>query len=386
VRSVLKLYKNHLNYSAIAVFVLIFAGVGAKLLISSHAASPYASLEADSGQLTGSATIQSDPNASSGSYVQFGTNPTNLTAMIQGIESPTKAVASEYSTNDNLGNSMDSLKIIANPSGGYLGVYQDINGTTGVGTVKLATSTDLMHWTFVTNLDDQASQPNIVATSDGGFLVVEEYNNQTGSGGEVRFLHYPSLSALYSGTYDKEFTAARTLSNSNEGTPNIYSVTLSPNISNSVINIGFHYNDNTTGHDRQATGTLTNFSTWTASIDTTLNNAIIAAAAAAGQTVNGNIGDRDDVIYQGSIYNLQEVQYTSGDFGSWRTYFYNFSNNTAQPLNITTAHGSTAFANPHFTILKAPNGTPSMVVTLFIPVQGAGLDEAGTAIYYFPLN
>src|SRR5208282_73690 len=176
------------------------------------------------------------------------------------------------------------------------------------------------------------------------------------------------------------------LSSTNEGTPNIYNVKLRPNINHSVIQVGFHYNNNSTGLDRQAVGTLTNFTNWSASVDTTLNNALITAAQKAGETVNGNIGDRDDVIYRGSMYNLQEVQYAQNNFASWRAYFYNFPNNTAQLLNIKTAHSSTAFANPHFTLLNSPNGTPSMVVTMFIPVQGAGLDEAGTLIYYFPLN
>src|SRR5208282_5403768 len=61
-----------------------------------------------------------------------------VTTMINGIQSPTTATASRYSTNDNLNESMDSLKIFANPKGGYLGVYQDINPTNGVGTVRLA--------------------------------------------------------------------------------------------------------------------------------------------------------------------------------------------------------------------------------------------------------
>jgi hypothetical protein len=63
----------------IIVFVLVVAGIGTYLILSSHAATPYASINADSGTLAGSASIQTDSNAYDGKYVQFGTTSNSNT-------------------------------------------------------------------------------------------------------------------------------------------------------------------------------------------------------------------------------------------------------------------------------------------------------------------
>jgi hypothetical protein len=77
-----------------------------------------------------------------------------------------------YNAKDSAGNTMDTAKIIANPSGGYLSVYHTGN------TMRLASSTDLLNWTFRRVLDSQATQPTIQALPTGGFLTAAEYNNQ----------------------------------------------------------------------------------------------------------------------------------------------------------------------------------------------------------------
>lgn len=68
-----KLSENRLRNITGTLFVLLFAFVGIHLLSSSHAASPYASLNADQGSLTNPATVQTDGSASDGKSVQFGT-------------------------------------------------------------------------------------------------------------------------------------------------------------------------------------------------------------------------------------------------------------------------------------------------------------------------
>lgn len=54
------------------VFVLAFALLGAYLLFVSHAATPYGSAEAESGAVTGSASVITDGTGSGGKAVQFG--------------------------------------------------------------------------------------------------------------------------------------------------------------------------------------------------------------------------------------------------------------------------------------------------------------------------
>lgn len=70
-----------LRHSAfLAFFVLLFGGLGAYLLIGSHAASPFSSVAASQGTLAGGAASQTDTTASSGNKVTFnGTNGTQTT-------------------------------------------------------------------------------------------------------------------------------------------------------------------------------------------------------------------------------------------------------------------------------------------------------------------
>lgn len=304
--------------------------------------------------------------------VSASTEPPTIQDVVGNV---TAASGFRYGARDDLGNTMDTVKIIANPSGGYLSVYHtgDI--------VRLATSSDLLNWTFKVTLDPQATQPTIQALSTGGFLTAVEYNDQVGSGGKLRLRHYPSETALYSGSFDREITLARTLSACNEGTPNFYSVSLTPDIDNSVIVMGFHYHKNCSV-DRQASGTLTNFTSWTSMAEAALDQTLKNATYVVGQSVGGNIGDRDQMSYDGQLYNLHEVQYIKNDFGSWRTYLYDWQTNLAEYLPMTTHGGSTSFANPTFTTLASPSGSPAVVATMFVPSQGSAPGEGGSLIYY----
>ena len=285
------------------------------------------------------------------------------------------ATGYRYAVTDSAGNTMDTVKIIANPSGGYLAVYHTGDN------VNLASSTDLLNWSFRRRLDGQATQPTIYALPTGGFLTATEYNNQVGSGGQLRLRHYANRTALFAGSFNRERTIPRTLSACNEGTPSFYSVSLVPDIDHSVIDIGFHFQQNC-DLDRQARGTLTNFTTWTAAADVAADNALTAAAAAVGQVVNGNIGDRDTCTFDNTRYTLHEVQYTKNDFGTWRVYLRTWQSGTTAYLPITTHGGSTAVANPTITALTAPSGNPAIVTTMFVPSEGAAPGEAGPLIYY----
>jgi hypothetical protein len=292
------------------------------------------------------------------------------------LESVPAATGHRYGARDNLGNTLDTLKVIPDPGGGYLGVYHTLVG--GVFVTKLATSTDLLAWRHRADLDAHASQPTIAALADGSFVVAYEKDSGCtgrGAGGNcLRFLHYPSRSALLAGEAERSFQAARTLSNCAEGTPNIYSARLEPDIASSEIDVGFHYFRGC-DVDRQARGTLTDFSSFSARVEPQLN----AAFEAFGP--GGNIGDRDSLDWEGKTYNLHEVQFTKGDFGSWRTLLYQWGAG-AQRLSIRTHKGSTAFANPTFTSLRSPSGREALLVTIFLPHQGAPVGEGGELVYY----
>lgn len=75
-----------------------------------------------------------------------------------------------YRIRDDRGRTMDTLKVIADPDGGYLAVYH-VGVGRGIFEVHVATSPDLQQWTWRARLDGFASQPYITAMPDGGFLV-----------------------------------------------------------------------------------------------------------------------------------------------------------------------------------------------------------------------
>jgi len=305
-------------------------------------------------------------------------------ALVSMLEDVPSATAYRYLTRDSVGNTMDTLKVIEGSPSRYLGVYHTLSG--GVFRVKVATSTDLMSWTFRTDLDEYASQPTISRLSDGSFIVAYE----KGSGGTVKcdgmgvtgneclyFRHYADEANLFSASFDREFKVTRTLSACAEGTPNVYSAALSPDIDHSTIQIGFHYFRNC-DVDRQARGTLTNFNSWTAQVETHVNDLFQAWTPSLG----GNVGDREFAVFGGTPFALVEAQYTKADWASWRVFIHDQQSDSLAQLNVKTHKGSTAFGNPSVTMLTSPNGRPAMFVTYFVFTQGSAPGEEGELVFY----
>ncbi len=300
---------------------------------------------------------------------------TEMAALITDV---TTADAYRYGLHDSAGSSMDTLKVIRDSAGRYLGVYHTL--ISGAFHVKLAMSTDLLTWTYRVDLDTHASQPTMAATSDGGYLLAEEADNNglvATSATWLRFRHYANFADLVAGASDATFNAPHTLVSTTggaEGTPNIYSASFSPDLSHSVIDIGFHYFKDAVV-DRQARGTLTNFSAWSTRTEPQIDSAIMALG------VTGNIGDRDSVVFEGSRLNIHEGQVTPGDWSSWRVFLYDPSSARAVRISVRTHKGSISFANPSYSILMGPTGSQVILVTLFLPVSGSATGEAGELLY-----
>jgi hypothetical protein len=294
------------------------------------------------------------------------------------LQEVTAADGHRYHTRDDQQVGMDTAKIIARPQGGYLAVYHHL--LDNVFRVRLATSDNLLDWHYVTTLEHGASQPTVAALSDGGFVVAYEKDGSGtscgGSGSCLAFKHYRDLAALLAGTHDRAAVVNRTLSSCNEGTPNIDAATLDPDIDRSIIDVGFHYFRGC-DVDRQAIGTLTNFSSWQARTDSNLN----ALFTGLG-TIKGNIGDRDAFSYQGRPYSLVEAQSTKHDFGSWRPYLFDRTSNSLTSLSVATHRGSRSLGNPTWTDLVLPGGARGFVATHFIFSEAAAPGEAGSLVYY----
>jgi hypothetical protein len=290
------------------------------------------------------------------------------------VEDVPGSTAHRYGTRDNVGNSMHTLKVVKSPLGGYLGVYHTVTSTRYV--VKVATSVDLLNWSFAANLAVDASQPTIFPLKRGAALVA--YETHAGCPAAQRCLalrYYATESALLNGAATRSLILPRKLSSCAEGTPNIFNA-----LSNlTIVDIGFHYFQDCRV-DRQARGTLRDFdpATWAPTPTPSIDGGVLGA----GASPDGMIGDRDGSSYDGYYHRLIEAQIAPGGFSSWRNFLW--SGGTVMQLSIRTHGGSQAFANPTFTPLPLPNGEPGVVVTQFLPTSGAAPGETGELVYYRP--
>ncbi|KAJ7208785.1 hypothetical protein C8J57DRAFT_1484398 [Mycena rebaudengoi] len=275
-----------------------------------------------------------------------------------------------YSAKDNQGRTMDTAKIIQPPEGDYLAVYHTLRDD-GRFHSAIATSTDLLQFTFSADFGAGSSQPTLFFVGDGSYVMAWEQDPNN----HIAVRYFANRASLLAANPTRSFDTPMTLSACAEGTPNIYSVKLKPDIDHSFIDIGGHYFRDCQA-DRQQRGNLTNFSHWVTSSRPDVDNAILFWG------VQGNIGDRDAVTFGGFQFQLMEGQSTFGDFGSFRTFLYDFSTGNADRVNITTARGSTAFANPSISTIKTPDGESAVVVGMFLPGEGAAAGEAGQLIYY----
>ena len=293
-----------------------------------------------------------------------------LESLIQNVSG---AQAKRYNATDSASHTMDCLKIIPNPNvaGQFLGVYHCYFNGGSTAYVCLATSTDLLNWTFVRTLagasGSNATQPTIIAVGTGFMVAWEQEPNN-----HVKLAYFTSWANLQANTVSKSMDLPRQLSTYAEGTPSFYSATATS------ADIGFHYYQNGTV-DRQARGQMANWSTWTSSAQTAIDNAMLYYG------VGGNIGDRDTVVSQGYSFNIQEAGGNNSDFGSWRVFLYDAQTGNADKLSIQTDGGSKAFANPTATLTTLGSQTV-LVCTLFVPTENSAAGEKGELIYYSPVS
>jgi hypothetical protein len=286
------------------------------------------------------------------------------------VEDVAGSAAYRYGLRDNFGNSMEGLKVVKSPFGGYLGVYHTT--TAGRSAVKVATSTDLMSWRFQSNLVDNASHPTIHKPARDTSLVAYESHVSCGGAGHCLALrYYTTESALLSGAASRRVTLPRRLSTCGEGSPSVFSAAADL----SSIDLGFDYVRDCSV-DRQARGTLQDFdpTTWSPYATPSVDEAILAG----GASPDGDIGDRDGNAHDGVYNRLYEGQLAA--ISSWRTFL--LVGGVATQLSTRTHGGSRGFAKPTFTPLTLPSGEPGVVVTQFVTSAGAAPGEAGELIYY----
>jgi hypothetical protein len=287
----------------------------------------------------------------------------------------------DYGAVDSSGKTMDTAKIIAKPGGGYLAVYHCLVST--VFEVRVADSTNLATWTYRATLGTHESQPAIAVLPDGGFLVpVEADNNgiQSPSATWIRFHYYTSLANLLAGTaartLDTEHTLVGPISGGGaEGTPHVYRVVSYTDIDHSIFDIGCHYFMGAVT-DRQARGTLTNWSSWSMRTEPLIDTAVARQGAA------GKVGDRDSLTWGDSTLVIVEAQTVQNDNATWQPYLYDWQTGQAVRLSVKTHGGSTGFANSTMTLLPGPVSGTVLLATHFIFGAAAAPGESNSLIYY----
>jgi hypothetical protein len=288
-----------------------------------------------------------------------------------------------YNVKDDQGCRLDTIKIIENPEGGYLGMYH--SNVSKILQVRLANSTDLLRWTFIRTIDQEAAQPTIAKAPNNAYIVAFEKEDANNT--RLRFQYYSNLSSLIIGPPDATYDANRTLSSSHEGTPNVYNVTIEGSTLSACIS--FHYDDGSV--DNAAVGWLTipldnpQNMVWNNTQPLTRYNQDLRDK----YQVKGNIGDRDYGQIFGRNFTLQEgnLEERSPDtnWTAWRIFLYDHSTRSFTKLSITTHFNATSFGNPTFTFLRSPNNKPCIVITYFLFGEGLSdeyKDKAGELIFY----
>lgn len=249
----------------------------------------------------------------------------------------------------------------------FAAVYHTWSEADGAFHVSLATSTDLLDWTWRQGYGAQASQPTIAAATDGGYVIAWE---QEPDPIHLTIAYYATWDDLLVGKVTHRIDPPVTTRACGEGTPSIEAA------SSARVDIGFHYHADCTT-DREAGG-WTDWTTWQ-TWQTTTRPVMDAALTDAG--LKGSHGDRDGITYRGHDLILVEGQQVQGDWRTFLVLLYDDASHAAETVAFRTHAGSTAFTNSTITPL-AIDGKPAIVVTLFLPTEGAKGDESGELLYY----
>lgn len=281
------------------------------------------------------------------------------------IEDVTAATAYRYRTTDDAGRSMDTAKIIWIPeANAFAAVYHTWSDTDSAFHVQIATSVDLMGWTWRQELASLASQPTIAAASDGGYVVAWE---QEPDPIHLAIAYYATWVDLQAGKPTRRIDPPVTTPACGEGTPSIEAA------SSAHVDLAFHYHADC-DLDRQAGGS-TDWTTWRANTRPGIDKAL------ADVGVRGHMGDRDHIAFRGNDFTLIEGQLARDDVSSWRTFLYDEWAGSVEPLRFRTHAGSMAFSNPTITQIEI-DGAAAILVTLYVITEGAAGSEGGELIYY----
>lgn len=294
------------------------------------------------------------------------TDPMAVSAALRAyLEDVKGAAGRRYAERDDRGHELDGLAILPAPDGGFVGVSHWWSEPPGEFHIGLSTSNDLLTWTWRAELGRRASMPAIAEASDGGYVVAWEQEPDN----HLAFAWYRSWDDLLTARRSKWFEAEQRLSDCAEGTPNLIAA------SSTAVEFGFHYFAGC-DLDREASGKM-DWSEWSAEKRTDLDAVVLA------NDVAGGIGDRDTFRFRGSEFMLIEAMSVPDDWSTWKIYLVDGAR--ATPLAIKTDGGSRAFTNPTAEVVNLDDQS-TLVVSMFVPQEGAASGETGSLVYYVPID
>ena len=275
----------------------------------------------------------------------------------------TSLVRSKFKLKDDLERPMNVIKIVKTNEDTlnnflYLGVYH-VTISKDNFNLQLAGSNDLFNWSFITEIDQNAHQGDIVKWNDGYLIAYEEDKIQGAN--NIALKYYANYDHLISNHYTFEKHLNTSIHNFRvEGTPDIRHFT-GENPTNGSILIGFHYHDGTV--DKLAMGVLKNGNIWTTWKDS------LAESNLRDMNFKGNIGSRKGFKYRGKSLTYQEARFVKNDWSSWRIMLG--LNGYYSEVLISTPKKSTSFANPSITEIE----NNKYVISLFVPTEGNHYSE-----------
>ena len=282
----------------------------------------------------------------------------------------TKPSRSKFKLKDDLRRRMNVIKIVKTNEScphkyPYLGLYH-VRVSEDNFNLQLAGSNDLFNWNFITEIDKNAHQGDIVKWNDGYLVAYEEDKIQGANNIALKYYtDYDSLISNHS-TYDKHLNTSIHRFGV-EGTPDIRNFS-GESPTNGNIQIGFHYYDGTI--DKLAMGVLQNGETWTTWKDT------LSEINLRDMNFKGNIGSRKGFQYKDELLTLQEARLVKGDWSTWKIMLG--LNGYYTEVLISTPKGSKSFANPSITEID----TNKYAISLFLPTEGNHFRENNGGVIF----
>ena len=286
------------------------------------------------------------------------------------LQNSTSNLHSKFKLKDDLGREMNVIKIVKtieidSNKFSYLGLYH-IRVSKDNFNLQLAGSNDLFNWSFITEIDDNAHQGDIVKWNNGYLLAYEEDKIQGANNIALKYYKDYSNLILNHSIYNKHLNTSIHKFGV-EGTPDIRKVTGDSPLNGNIL-IGFHYYDGAV--DNLAMGVLQNGETWT-----TWKNVLVVSNL-RDQNFKGNIGSRKGFHCHGKTLTLQEARLIKGDWSSWKIMLG--LNGYFTEVSISTPKGSISFANPSITEIE----TNKYVISLFLPTEGNHFSENNGGVIF----